>query len=131
MNAKLVHYAQSTLWLLIVALAIVLLGAWLDRAHAQQPTPRAESGAECTAFADMAIVARALAAGRVEQGQSAQIMSTIYSVTEPRHALMMAAIIRAAFTDPTARTPGEFATAFLMACAEGRGNVDGFLGVRL
>ena len=83
--------------------------------------------AECLVFADMALVARALAKEGVDKEKAAAVVSDVYQMPTPELAKVAASLLSAAYGDP--RTPRNFAAGFYLACLTSK--LDGFLGVSI
>ena len=80
---------------------------------------------ECMAFADMAIVARALAAIDVKEPQMRTAIASIYNTNEG-HAPMVDGIVRLAYASKLA--PKDFSTAFGTYCIDNTGKMDSCFG---
>ncbi len=91
--------------------------------------PRVPNPDECGVAADMAIVARALAAEDVERHKAETIMRRIYDVSHSGRELRMRLILAAAYVNREA--PGEFASKLFLTCLATGGDVDRILGVGL
>jgi hypothetical protein len=104
--------------------------------------PQAESAMECGIAADMAIVARSLAAEQIQRPQASSIMARIYDVSESaRGRELMKDIIEAAYRDNggddgSAGAGGsadsqKFAEELFATCMKTGGNMDTVLGKKL
>jgi hypothetical protein len=91
-------------------LAIAALAAGLGAATAVPAAPRAQSPLECGIAADMAVVAKSLAAERIDRPKADTIMARIYDVSQSeRGQQLMKEIVDAAYA--TAPSPGSGAAA--------------------
>ena len=104
---------------------LLLLAASTVRAEPLQ----ARSGEECRAFADVAVVARALVEHGVAEGKRVPILTSIYVPQSPRGTGVLGQINHAA---GNARLPAnEWAVKFGEWCVAHSGAMEGFLGVAL
>lgn len=93
--------------------------------------PKAESAAECSIAADMAVVARSLAQEQIQQPQAGAIMARIYDVSESaRGKELMKDILDAAYRSG-ASSSQTFAEELFAVCMKSGGNMDNILGKRL
>lgn len=120
--------------------AIAALAAGL--ASAAHAAPRAESALECGIAADMAIVAKSLAAESIDRAKADTIMARIYDVSSSeRGKELMKEIVDAAYAGPNAAaggsaqrfadTPQKFAESLYATCLKSGGDMDPVLGRRL
>ena len=100
--------------------------------------PQAESAMECSIAADMAVVARSLAAESIQRPQAGAIMARIYDVSESaRGKELMKDIIDAAYREDGGAAAGggadsqQFAEDLFTACMKTGGNMDTVLGRKL
>lgn len=84
---------------------------------------------ECIGFADMGIVAAALAKAEVKEPVMRNIIADIYSPTLTANAAMVNGIIKSAYASKAA--PKDFATALGRHCIKHGGDVGGFFGTAL
>ncbi|HEX7053411.1 MAG TPA: hypothetical protein VF211_05680 [Burkholderiales bacterium] len=116
------------------AAAVLLGGATLAGA-----APRAQNPLECGIAADMAVVARSLAAERIERAKADTIMARIYDVSgSERGRELMKQIVDAAYAVPAAAAGGtaqgsaqQFAENLYATCVKSGGDMDAVLGKRL
>ena len=114
------------LWLIGVACLIGILGQ-----QEAQSAPKANSGDECALFADMTLVARALALEGVPKATAVKAVPRIYYMLPAgeRIAGITAAVIDAAYRDHRdARTMAE---TLGRVCIQSHGDMDSLLGVRM
>ena len=107
-------------------------------AASARAAPKAESAMECGIAADMAIVARSLAAEQIQRPQASSIMARIYDVSESaRGRELMKDILEAAYrNDGSAGAGGsadsqKFAEELFATCMKSGGNMDTVLGKKL
>ena len=119
------QYARSLLAGLCVALAAAPASA----------APQAQSALECSIAADMAVVAKSLAAEKIARAKADTIMERIYQVSgSPRGHELMKEILDAAYALSTAASGGtaqHFAESLFATCLQSGGNMDDVLGQRL
>ena len=107
----------------LLALAIFMLA----NAFPVLAAPQMRSEEECNLFADMALVARALAEQKIPEQQSLAVLASVYDSANHPKRVEMALLLNAAASK--SKTPAaDFARAFNMVCVMGRGNIDGFFG---
>jgi hypothetical protein len=129
-------------------LAIAALAAGLAAATAVPAAPRAQSPLECGIAADMAVVAKSLAAEKIDRPKADTIMKRIYDVSQSeRGQQLMKEIVDAAYATGTA-TPGgaaaggsaasagpdsaqSFAENLYATCVKSGGDMDAVLGRKL
>jgi hypothetical protein len=116
-------FSAAGKWIGIAVLLLVAL-AW---ATAALSAPRMRNAEECQVAADMAIVARALAAEDIERVKAETIMRRIYDLEQlPDGESLARAILAAAYLDRDA--PGGFATRLYVTCMATGGDMDRVLG---
>jgi hypothetical protein len=111
-------------------------GLWLAlAATAASAAPQAQSALECSVAADMAVVAKSLAAEKIARTKADTIMERIYRVSgSPRGKEMMKEILDAAYALNSAAAGGtaqHFAESLFASCLQSGGNMDDVLGERL
>ena len=116
-------------------LARSLALAALAMASAGHAAPRAQSALECGIAADMAVVARSLAAEQVERAKADTIMARIYDVSQSdRGRELMKEIVDAAYAGGSAAAGGSaqsFAESLYATCLKSGGDMDPVLGRKL
>ena len=116
-------------------LARSLALAALTIASASEGAPRAQSALECGIAADMAVVARSLAAEQVERAKADTIMARIYDVSQSdRGKELMKEIVDAAYAGGSAAAGGtaqNFAESLYATCLKSGGDMDPVLGRKL
>ncbi len=85
----------------------------LSSAYAEMP--RASSMEECSAFADMALVAGALAKHKVHRETTDKVLENIYMVQTESHKKIQKAVVDEAFRNPPA-VPGNYAAKIGTEC---------------
>jgi hypothetical protein len=126
------------------SLALAALIAALGGTAPSHAAPRAESALECGIAADMAVVARSLAAEKIERAKADTIMARIYDVSaSERGQQLMREIVDAAYargsaaaggTAPSAEqtnSPQDFAETLYATCLKSGGDMDPVLGRKL
>jgi hypothetical protein len=127
-------------------LALAALAAGLAAATTVPAAPRAQSPLECGIAADMAVVAKSLAAESIERPKADTIMARIYDVSQSeRGQKLMKEIVDAAYATGAA-TPGSaaaggsgagqdsaqtFAENLYATCVKSGGDMDAVLGRKL
>ena len=112
------------LWLIMAACLIGILGQ--QDAHA---APKANSGDECSLFADMTLVVRSMALEGVEKATAAKAVTRIYELPDDRVRQIAVAVIEASYRDR--REAKVMAIALLRTCVQSQGDMDSLLGVRM
>ncbi|HEX4927950.1 MAG TPA: hypothetical protein VFV74_08135 [Burkholderiales bacterium] len=119
------HYAGVLVAGAAFALAAAPVGA----------APQAQGPLECSIAADMAVVAKSLAAEKIARPKADTIMERIYRVSgSPRGKEMMKEILDAAYALNSAAAGGtaqHFAESLFASCLQSGGDMDGVLGERL
>ena len=119
------------------SLALAAIAAGLSApAHA---APRAQSALECGIAADMAVVAKSLAAEAIERAKADTIMARIYDVSQSeRGSELMKEIVDAAYAGGSAAAGGsapnaaqKFAESLYSTCVRSGGDMDPVLGKKL
>ena len=122
------------------SLALATLAAALSApAHA---APRAQSELECGIAADMAVVAKSLAAEAIDRAKADTIMARIYDVSQSeRGQKLMKEIVDAAYAGGTGNSAAaggsapnsaqKFAQNLYATCVKSGGDMDPVLGKRL
>lgn len=131
---------------LAVASAVAASAAGLAATHPALGAPRAQSPLECGIAADMAIVAKSLAAERIERAKADTIMARIYDVSQSdRGKALMKDITDAAYAgagggaaaggsaapDAARNSAQKFAENLYATCVKSGGDLDPVLGKRL
>jgi hypothetical protein len=97
--------------------------------------PRAQSALECGIAADMAVVAKSLAAEKIDRAKADTIMARIYDVSSSeRGKALMKEITDAAYSAGTAAAGGtaqNFAESLYSTCLKSGGDMDPVLGKKL
>jgi hypothetical protein len=97
--------------------------------------PRAQSALECGIAADMAVVAKSLAAEDIERTKADTIMARIYDVSgSERGKELMKEIVDAAYAANVAAAGGsaqKFAESLYATCLKSGGDMDPVLGKKL
>ena len=124
-------------------LAVVALAASLGAATLAAAAPRAQSPRECGIAADMAVVAKSLAAEKIERAKTDTIMARIYDVSQSdRGKELMKQIVDAAYAGGSAAAGGSapdaapnsaqrFAENLYATCVKSGGDMDPVLGRKL
>jgi hypothetical protein len=110
---------------ILVALLTIVVAVVASYAYA---APKAQSPQECGVAADMAIVARSLAAEGIDRRKADTIMSHIYDVTDSERAQQLMNAILATAYRMTDTSPPNFATELLGHCMRSGGNMDAMIG---
>ena len=117
------------------ALARSLVFAGLAAATGALAAPRAQSAFECGIAADMAVVAKSLAAEEVARAKADSIMSRIYDVSSSQRGQeLMKEILDAAYSGGSAAAGGsaqKFAESLYATCVKSGGDMDPVLGRKL
>jgi hypothetical protein len=117
------------------SLAAAALAAGLAAASSSHAAPRAESALECGIAADMAVVAKSLAAEAIERAKADTIMERIYDVSQSdRGKELMKEIVDAAYAGGSAAAGGtaqNFAESLYATCLKSGGDMDPVLGRKL
>lgn len=112
-------------------LALAALAAGLAFAGFAAAAPRAQTPLECGIAADMAVVARSLAAEAIERPKADTIMARIYDVSgSQRGQELMKEIVDAAYAAQP-DSPHKFAEALYATCVKSGGDMDPVLGRKL
>lgn len=90
--------------------------------------PRANSAEECALAADMALVARSLAAEKIDRPTADRVLRLVYTIHSPVGEELLKAITDTAYR-PTAPDPADYARMLMQACMRSGGDMDGVLGV--
>lgn len=117
-------FVGFVLWAVALALLLAILS--IRDAHA---APRAQTQDECMVFADMALVARALAIERVDKTTTVKAVARIYDLPDLRLVQIAAAVIELGYRDK--REAKDMAAALGRTCLTTGGNMDSILGVSL
>lgn len=116
-------------------LAALTFAACLAAPPASEAAPRAQSALECGIAADMAVVAKSLAAEDIERAKADTIMARIYDVSgSKRGKELMKEILDAAYATGKAASGGSvhtFAESLLATCLKSGGDMDPVLGKKL
>ncbi len=116
-----------------LARSLVLAGALATSAAVA--APRAQSELECGIAADMAVVAKSLAAEEITRAKADSIMSRIYDVSSSeRGQELMKEILDAAYSRGSAAAGGsaqKFAESLYTTCVKSGGDMDPVLGRKL
>lgn len=120
-------------------LAVAALAAGLGAATLVAAAPRAQSALECGIAADMAVVAKSLAAEKIERAKADTIMARIYDVSKSdRGKELMKQIVDAAYAGGSAAAGGSapnaaqvFAENLYATCVKSGGDMDPVLGRKL
>lgn len=116
-----------------LARSLLLAGALV--ASGAGAAPRAQSELECGIAADMAVVAKSLAAEQVARAKADSIMSRIYDVaSSTRGRELMKEILDAAYSRGNAAAGGsaqKFAQNLYTTCVKSGGDMDPVLGRKL
>ena len=119
--------------MLCLARSLVLAGALA--ATGTVAAPRAQSELECGIAADMAVVAKSLAAEEVARAKADSIMSRIYDVSSSQRGQeLMKEILDAAYAHGSAAAGGSaqnFAENLYATCVKSGGDMDPVLGRKL
>jgi hypothetical protein len=119
--------------MLSVAPSLVLAGLLVT--GAALAAPRAQSALECGIAADMAVVAKSLAAEEIARAKADSIMSRIYDVSRSeRGQELMKEILDAAYSRGSAAAGGsaqKFAENLYATCVKSGGDMDPVLGRKL
>jgi len=109
---------------LVLALASAICAA------GAQAQPLARSLEECLAYADLALVASALAKHGIERAKTETLLPDIYQLQTEEARQTAQRIVAAAYGDAVAAAqPRAFAAVVGNACLRGRGRFDALLGV--
>lgn len=112
--------------------ALILAAALLAAATPVAPAPTAQSQQECVSYADLALVAAAMAKQSVSREQVAAALPDMYKLGTDESREIARLILDAAYRAAAGgAAPGDFAHVLLGACLRGRGNMDAILGVKL
>ena len=87
--------------------------------------PQARSMEQCDLFADMALVARALAEEEATDKLAYGVLYRVYNLGERSDRVEMAGLLMA-HARKSELTAGEYASMFILLCKKNRGNVDAF-----
>ncbi len=125
-------------------LALAALAAGLGAVTLVHAAPRAQSPLECGIAADMAVVAKSLAAESIERAKADTIMARIYDVSQSdRGKELMKQIVDAAYAGGSAAAGGSapggsapnaaqaFAESLYATCVKSGGDMDPVLGRKL
>ena len=110
-------------------IAIAMLFALF--AFAAVAAPKAMSPQECDAFADYALVARALVMDGLDQERRVAILVRIYNARSDSRTVELMRSINAAAKASKSKEAFGFASRLLEACYLNQGNMDSVLGVAL
>jgi hypothetical protein len=110
------------LWALVVA---AIFGA-----AAIYAAPRAKNHNECVTYADLAIVAASAAKHGIARSRLEAALPDIYGKGNEDSREISRLILDRAYSAPPAN-PGQWASELLAMCTERRGDMDGFLGIKL
>lgn len=121
------------------ALVLAALAAGLGGAAVTSAAPRAQSALECGIAADMAVVAKSLAAEEIARAKADTIMARIYDVSQSdRGQQLMKEIVDAAYAGGSAAAGGSapnsaqrFAESLYATCVKSGGDMDPVLGKKL
>ena len=121
------------------SLIVAALAAGLGAATPAAAAPRAQSALECGIAADMAVVAKSLAAEKIERAKADTIMARIYDVSQSdRGKELMKQIVDAAYAGGSAAAGGSspnaaqaFAENLYATCVKSGGDMDPVLGRKL
>lgn len=97
-------------------------------AHAE---PRAGSVEECLAYADLALVASALAKHGVKRDKTESVLPDIYDLKHPDAQALTRQIVAAAYREDNRGEPRAFASRLGNACMRHGGSMVSVLGTRL
>ena len=101
-------------------LLIVLLSGQIVMA-----APQVRSTAQCDLFADMALVARALAEEQASDKLAYGVLYRVYNLEDRAERVEMAGLLMAQ-ARKSELAAGEYAAMFSLICKHNRGNVDAF-----
>ncbi len=109
---------------------ILMLAFAASAAHAD---PRAKSAEECVVYADLALVASALAKHGVARERAHAMMPDMYGLAESDAREIARRIVEAAYLlpDEARREPRAFASALAGTCMRTQGRLDAIIGVNL
>jgi hypothetical protein len=109
---------------------ILFLAFAATAAHGE---PRAKSAEECVVYADLALVASALAKHGVARERAHAMMPDMYSLADTDAKEIARRIVEAAYLVPedARREPRAFAATLAGACMRSQGRLDAIIGVSL
>lgn len=90
-------------------------------------TPRAKSAEECVAYADLALVASAMARNGIAADLAGKMLPDVYHLTTADARAIANEILSAAYRKPE-QVPREFAMAIGQGCLSNGGDIGALLG---